>query len=103
MHAPQPTPDGPSPWWMWGEIQRSLGRLEQGQTALAQRQDDMHRWTLHHLSRIEQRLETRGNATRSLPWRWLGELPWGRILMWIASISSGSYGVTRWLQVLFGQ
>jgi hypothetical protein len=97
------TPDGPTPWWMWGEIQRALGRLEQGQSALAQRQDDMHRWTLHHLTRIEQRLETKSSDTRSTLLRWALDLPWGRLVLWIASISGSGWGVMQWLRVLFGQ
>ena len=82
--------------WMWGEIQKSLGRLEEQGLAMRLRQDDMRRELLGRISRLEK-----GSRNGNLGW--LKHIPWDRVAVLAMSVL-GAMGwmVPRWLKMLAG-
>lgn len=72
--------------WMWGEVQKALGRLEGGQLAIAQRQGD----TLHEMR--TWRLEQRRTEKRNMGW--LRHLPWDRMIFGLITL----LGTLGWIK-----
>lgn len=92
--------------WMWGEIQKALGRLETGQLAnrqtvldqgiaMRQRQDDMRREIMTHIARLDRREGVRRRMG------WLRHVPWDRVLIFLAT-SLGALGWVKpeWIRLL---
>ncbi len=68
---------------MWGSVQRSLGRLEQGQV-------DMHREYTGHFQRLEARLDEMRRPAMGL----LRFIPWDKVLLFAISMA----GALGWLK-----
>jgi hypothetical protein len=105
MRLTSPDQGGAESWMLWGEIQKSLGRLEAGQianrqatidqgAAMRQRQDDMRRELLGHIGLLHRRMGKGGASALG----WLRHLPWDRILLGFISLL-GTLGLIKpqWL------
>lgn len=104
MRLEDPSGAGPTFLMAWGEIQKSLGRLEsaveagrqaiidQGR-AMLQRQDDMRRETLTHHVRLERRVE-KLEARKSFAAGLLRWIPWREVITGLVTL----LGALNWIK-----